>query len=429
MKLRATLLVAALFTTGLAGGTWVGARAAERAAQPYEHLETLVTVLSRVEQAYVDEIPLRDLTAAAIDGVLQRLDPHSTWLSAEEYGDLRRSTEGEYTGIGVEVRRDGSGVRVTRVLPGSPAYRDGMREGDVILTVDGQSVQGQPLDAVSQFLTGEVGAETKLEVQREDAIELITTRRDVVKSPAVEAGRLSPGFGYLRIRVFQRGTIEEVQEALRQLRARGALQGLVLDVRDNPGGLLDEAVSVADLFLDAGAIVSTWGRLDSEQRVHEATSGALDIPLVLLVNGGSASASEILAGALQDTARATLIGTPTYGKGSIQSLFEQRDGSVLKLTIGRYYTPSGEPVAPRDGRTPDIIVDPAPVDGPWELLHQRLASNTTLSATERQQMLGLLDAIPRPDVIRRDVPWNGTMAERLDADPQLSEALNVLQTR
>ncbi len=427
---RATSVVLGLFVSGVLGGAWAGQAAAQRVKDPYTPLETLVRVISIVERGYVEEIDREVLIEAAIDGVLERLDRHSTWLDAATWQGLQRETEGAYTGIGVEVTVGADGPRIVRVLPGSPAEREGLAPGDRLLAIDGTPVESADADTIATALLGPRGDRATLTIQRDgwEAPQDVATTRDEVRTPALELGRLPLGGGadavYVRLRQFQRGAATELTAALQRERPGKAL---ILDLRGNPGGLLQEAVAVADLFLDEGVIVSTWGRLEKERAVHEATPGGLpaSLPVVVLVNGLSASASEIVAAALQDTGRATLVGAPTYGKGSVQTVFEHTDGSALKLTIGRYLTPSGEPVAPRTGRTPDVEVRWPVEKPPEERLRDGLIA-LDMPADTRAELLGLLADLP-PSGARRHpkLPWGLPLAARVEADPQLRAAVDV----
>lgn len=421
---RATFIVSTLFTSGVIGGAWAGSAAVDRALDPYAPLDTLVRVLGLIETSYVDEIPTHELVAAAIEGMLARLDPHSTWLDPQRAADLRADTQGEATSIGVEVRPGPDGAVVTRVLPGSPASREGLQPGDRIVEID-----GKPVDAahpwVTDALEGARGDVARLRIIREGQTEptVVEATRDVVHTPSIEASKLDDDVLYVRIRQFQRGCATELQGALDT--AEKPWRSLVLDLRDNPGGLLDEAVAVSDLFLDEGVIVSTWGRLDSERTSHEATPGSISAPITALINGMTASAAEIVASALQDTGRGTLVGTHSYGKGSVQSVFQHRDGSALKLTIARYYTPSGQPVAASDGRKPDVEVPwPSPMS-PRARLEGHI-SGLDVPAAQKAEMLGLLKVIGHGDPEARVVPpWDVPPQDRVRVDPQLATALEV----
>jgi carboxyl-terminal processing protease len=420
---RATVLVLGLFLGGVLGGAWAGSAAAARARDPYVSVDTLVRVLGLIETTYVDEIDAETLAQAAIDGMLDELDEHSVWMSAATYRDLRRNTSGSYAGVGIEVKVGPDGARITRVFEGGPASREGLAVGDVILAVDGAEVRDA--DDLDAALLGPRGSVTTLQVTRDswDSPREIATTRDEVQAPAVQTERIGDVL-WARLIHFRKGSAAELRDALAEA---GRADAVLLDLRDNTGGLLDEAVAVADLFLDEGVIVSTWGRVEGERESYEATPGGLprDTTVVVLVNGMSASASEVVAGALQDTERATLVGERTYGKGSVQSVFEHRDGSALKLTIGRYYTPSGEPVAPREGREPDVVVSWPAERHALDRLRERLET-AALSDEARAELLALVDEAPKAHVKRQPViPWDGPMAERLAEDPQLARAVEL----
>lgn len=423
---RATGIVFSLFAGGVLGGAWAGAMAADHAKDPYARLSTLVRVVGLVERAYVDDRDEDAIVRAAIQGIVHDLDPHSRWMAPEEYAELQRDTEGSFTGIGVELRTDGDGAIITKVLPGSPASREGLQPGDRVLEIDGLPLDEDHPEA-TQALYGARGEVATLRVLREgwEHPATFTPTRDEVITPSVEVGFLEDGVGYAHLSLFQRGAAHELERALSRLSSETALRALVLDLRDNPGGLLTEAVAVADLFLDEGLIVKTWGRLPSEQAEHMATPGGLpaSLPMVVLVNQWSASASEIVAAALQESGRAPLVGVATYGKGSVQTLFEHPDGSALKLTIARYYTPSGNPVAPDEGRAPDVLI-PWPVSSsPRTRLLQRIAALDLDDAT-RAELTTLAEDVP--DTTRRTrlpLAWDEPVATRASHDPQLAGAL------
>lgn len=428
---RATGAVFVLFLTGLAAGAFTGATAVSRVRDPYEAVDLLVRVYSTIERGYVEEIDPDTLVSAAIEGMVDALDEHSRWMSADEYAALMDDSEGGYDGIGVQLHAAEEGVRVARVLPGSPASRDGIALGDLILAVDGQEVGAAPIDEVTDWLRGPRGAPTELTIVRtgEEEPRVVRTIRDRVRAPIAHAARIGE-VAYVRLSQFQEGAGEELASRLDDLLApdQPPPRGLILDLRDNQGGLLREAVAVADLFLEEGPIVSTRGRLPEENGVHEATAGAIDpdLDMVVLVNGLTASASEIVAGALQDTGRAVLVGTRTYGKGSVQTIYENRDHSALKLTIGQYFTPSGQPVAAHEGRSPDVWVDYPVPEGPRSRLRARL-EGLAVDDAEREHLLALVDAIPGRDPASMPlIPWDEPLADRLPSDPQLLEALALL---
>lgn len=426
---RATIGVGALFLASLLAGAWTGARAADRARDPYAPLDTLARALTLVERNYVEEVPLEALVEHAIDGMLEPLDPHSQWFTADEYRAFQAENEGSYQGIGVEVRTQAEGVWISRVLPGGPAERDGLLADDLLLAVDGKPLAGLDLDEVAALLKGPRGTPVKLTVRRAgwDAPRELSTVRDRIYTPALEVARLPGEVGYIRLIQFQEELGAELGRSIEGLDAPSPLRGLVLDLRDNPGGLLDEAVAVVDLFQDEGVIVSTRSRIEGEV-VHTATPGGVrpDLRVAVLVNGMSASASEIVAAALQDTGRARLFGVRTYGKGSVQSVFANRDQSALKLTIGRYYTPSGAPIGDRAGREPDVVVRWPASPSAKDALRARLSA-AALPEEERDALLALVEQLNADPSEEARIPWGQPPASRLEADPQLKAAVGWIQ--
>ncbi|MET0292631.1 MAG: S41 family peptidase [Steroidobacteraceae bacterium] len=314
---------------------------------PWEDARLLAEVLHRIQTDYVETVGEHELIENAVRGMVGSLDAHSTFLDAEEYEEMQASTAGSYPGIGIEVEAADRGVRVMRAVPGAPAARGGMVAGDLIVGIDGQAVKDDVEDAITR-LRGRAGTVVRVGVEREGSPQPLefSLRRTQVEVHSVASQWLEPGYGYLRISQFSETTHKDVEAAVRRLRRdapNGTLTGLVIDLRNNPGGLLDAAVEVADEFLDSGNIVSADGRTEDARFRMDALKGELlpGVPLVVLVNGGSASAAEILAGALHDNERATLVGTKTYGKGSVQTIMPLSDGRAIKLTTSHYYTPSG----------------------------------------------------------------------------------------
>jgi carboxyl-terminal processing protease len=355
------------------------------------------------------------------------LDPHTRWLTPEETRRLMSSTEGSYEGVGLETSLVAEGVRIERVFAGGPSERAGLVAGDIMVSADAVSLVGLSDPAVTELLHGPRGEPVDIGIVRSDStdVQIIRVIRDRIITDPVESAALGD-VAYVRLMHFQKGSGEAVTEALMGLRSEGATAGVILDLRDNPGGVLDEAVTIADLFLDDGPIVSTRGRSESEE-IHSATPGGIpaDVPVVVLINGMSASASEIVAGALQDTDRATLVGADSYGKGSVQVLFETRDGGALKLTTSLYYTPSGTPVAAEVGRLADIAVR---MDDTLSALQTlRKAVEEQSDDDERTRLLELVDAIDADDLPREFIPWDVPPTQRLNQDRQLSAALAHLR--
>ena len=362
-------LVAAAFFAGLSADHV--ARAA-RDDERWRALDVFAQVLAHVENQYVDEVPERELVYGAVDGLLARLDPHSAFLRPEVYRAMREETAGEFEGVGIELSaRDGELVVVAPVAD-SPGERAGIRPGDRIVEIDGAPARSLGAQEASRRMKGPAGTTVRLTILREGSTRplVLALVRDRVRTQSVDWHVVDRerGIAYVRIRLFQERTDRALKKALDGARAElsGELRGLVLDLRSDPGGLLDQAVKVADRFLDDGIIVSTetrGGRSVEVERAH-AKETEPRYPMAVLVNRGSASASEIVAGALQDHARAAIVGTRTFGKGSVQQVIDLPDGSGLKLTVARYYTPLHRSIQDR-GIEPDLVVPELPEgDGP-----------------------------------------------------------------
>lgn len=317
-------------------------------------------VMERVKHDYVEPLDDSELLESAIRGMVADLDAHSEYLDADEYRDIRISTTGSYTGVGLEVGVVDGAITVISPIAGSPAARSGIRSGDTILAVDGESVESGNLKDTIGRMRGRPGSDVSVTVKRDDETVLHLMRREVVRVASVYSELLRPSFGYARLSQFNETTARELSRAIDELvdANDGMLDGLVLDLRNNPGGVLDAAVDVADLFLDEGVIVTADGRTSEARFSRSAHRGdVLDGGgLVVLVNSGSASAAEIVAGALQDQARALVVGTTTFGKGLVQTVMPLSRGRAIKLTTSRYYTPSGDSIH-ETGITPDVYID------------------------------------------------------------------------
>ncbi|HEU4601056.1 MAG TPA: S41 family peptidase, partial [Steroidobacteraceae bacterium] len=307
----------------------------------------LSEVLERVRQDYVDELSDQELVDAAIRGIMSKLDPHSTYLDTQQFDEIRISTSGEYSGVGIEVALEKNKVKVVKPIEDAPAARAGVLAGDTILAVDDVAVDTTNINDVIDRMRGKVGSTVKLTLERDglDAPLDVQMKRAAVQVHSVASNLLSSGFGYASISHFSETTTADLERAIDTMKRQngGSLQGLVLDLRNNPGGVVEAAVGVSDLFLDDGIIVTADGRAPDAKFEMDAQPGDLleGAPVVVLVNGGSASASEIVAGALKDHHRATLLGQQTYGKGSVQTVMPLSDGHALKLTTSKYFTPSG----------------------------------------------------------------------------------------
>lgn len=355
------------------GGTVLGLVATTQVAGPllaqeaetniYEQLDLFGDIFERIRGGYVEDVDEKQLIEAAINGMLTSLDPHSSYLSAEDAADMRVQTRGEFGGLGLEVTQEEGWVKVVSPIDGTPAAAAGMEAGDYITAVDGESLLGLTLDEALEYLRGPVGSEVIITVVREDQIEPfdVSIIRDTIKLTAVRT-RTEGNAVVLRVTTFNNQTFPNLQEGLReQVEEAGGMDnidGVIIDLRNNPGGLLNQAVFVADAFLDAGEIVSTRGRDPQDGDRYNAQPGDLaeGKPIVVLINGGSASASEIVAGALQDHRRAIVVGTKSFGKGSVQTVVPLQGEGAMRLTTARYYTPSGRSIQAL-GISPDIIVE------------------------------------------------------------------------
>ena len=326
---------------------------------PYRELEMFANVLTLVQQYYVDETGMRSLVRGAVEGMLTSLDPHSGYLSPEDYQELEEETSGSFTGVGIEVTIRDETLTTVAPIEGTPADRAGLRPGDRIMRIDGLPTKNMGLMEAMKKMRGPKGSSVTLSIRRDQwrGMRDFTLVREEIPLVSVKAEELEPGYGYIRITNFQDATTEDLLTALGKLREKGALRGLVLDLRNNPGGLLDQAIKVADVFLDHGVIVSTRGRNNQEQILYEAhpDTRVENYPMAVLINGGSASGSEIVAGALKDHKRARIVGTTSFGKGSVQTIVPLPNGAAIRLTTARYYTPSGASIQ-ATGIRPDVEV-------------------------------------------------------------------------
>jgi carboxyl-terminal processing protease len=363
--------LAAGVSLGLAGGVLADKPAAPRSDLPWQDARMLADVLERVKHEYVNPVDDHQLLQAAIRGMVSSLDPYSAYLDGDEYDEVKISSSGQYSGVGIEVSMDDDEVIVVSPFEGSPAAAAGIRSGDIIATIDGIPVNTTTLADTIGRMRGKEGTSVKIGILREGNAEPLqfTLKRARVELRSVRSELLEPGMGYVRISQFSETTADDLDAALKDLRKHNAapLKGLVLDLRNNPGGVLEAAVAVSDTFLDSGVIVTAKGRTPESKFEMDATPGdALSgAPIVVLINGGSASAAEIVAGALKDNHRAKLMGRTTFGKGSVQTVIPLEGDRAIKLTTSLYYTPSGISINHR-GIAPDIELerDPKPSNAP-----------------------------------------------------------------
>lgn len=331
---------------------------------PLDDLRKFTEVFSRIKAAYVEEVDDRTLLEDAIKGMLSGLDPHSSYLDPKAFEDLEESTTGEFGGLGIEVGMEDGFIKVISPIDDTPAQKAGVQAGDLIIKLGDQPVKGMSLEEAVNLMRGKPGSTLKLTIMRdgESAPIEIDVKRDVIKVASTKSRLLDDGYGYVRLTQFQSETGQEFVDAINKLKKqnKGDLNGLILDLRNNPGGILQAAVAAADAVLNDGLIVYTEGRIQSSRLRFSAEPGDVTdgAPIVVLINGGSASASEILAGALQDQKRAVIMGTQSFGKGSVQTVIPLDETHAIKMTTARYYTPSGRSIQAK-GITPDIEVKPA----------------------------------------------------------------------
>jgi len=332
---------------------------------PLRELRLFTQVFEQIRRGYVEEVADTELLENAIAGLLLELDPHSVYLNQTDYEQLQESATGEYGGLGLQVGSERGMIKVISPIDDSPAAKAGIEAGDFIVEVDGTPVRGMAVQKAIDKLRGEKGTSIELTVFREgeEGPLDITVIRDIIQVSSVRSRIIEPGYGYVRVSQFQVSSGDDFKDALISLKAKKpALKGLIIDLRNNPGGLVPASVEIADAVLDGGTVVYTEGRLPSANISFDAESGDLlqGTPIVVLINGGSASASEIVAGALQDHQRAAIMGTQSFGKGSVQTVIPLGDGRAVKLTTARYFTPNGRSIQ-AEGIVPDIIVEPAEI--------------------------------------------------------------------
>ena len=430
-----------------AGGTALGLVATTQFAGPliaqtstadssvYEQLDLFGDIFERIRQGYVEDVDDKALIEAAINGMLTSLDPHSSYLSEDDAKDMQVQTRGEFGGLGLEVTQEEGWVKVVSPIDGTPAAAAGMMAGDFITAVDGENVLGLTLDEALELLRGPVGSEVIITVVREGTTEPfdVSIIRDTIKLTAVRA-RTEGKAIVLRVTTFNAQTFPNLEEGLKeQIDAAGGIEnvdGVVLDLRNNPGGLLNQAVFVSDAFLEGGEIVSTRGRSAADGDRYNATPGDLagGLPIVVLINGGSASASEIVAGALQDHRRAIVVGTKSFGKGSVQTVVPLQGSGAMRLTTARYYTPSGRSIQ-NLGISPDIIVEqPMPEPATTE---EEDAATSAMQMRSEADLRGTLsnDSLTEDEIkqIEEDRARAEDAAKLRDEDYQLAYAIDILK--
>jgi len=410
---------------------------ADSKAELYDKMKIFTYVLKEIEQKFVEAPPQEEIMYGAIRGMLSTLDPHSSFLTPEEMKDFQQETKGSFFGVGIEISQRDGVLTVVSPIEGTPAYNAGVQAGDQIIKIDDKSTKDMSLTEAVKLIRGEKGSKVSFTISREKTKSILTisVMRDLIPIRSVRSEVLEPGYGYLRIASFQGDTYKE---SLKAVKAFPDLKGLILDVRNDPGGLLDQSIKVSGIFLGPELVVETKGRIPDQNALYRSdVQMALPVgcPIVVLVNEGSASASEIVAGALQDHKRALVVGAKSFGKGSVQTILPMPDGSGLRLTTARFYTPSGKSIQ-ADGITPDIIV-PSRLPPDVEILREKDLDRHLTGVNETpkddpkarktegdKKETETENEFQMPDRPLSELP----LEERLKFDPQLEKALTLLKT-
>ncbi|HVO25829.1 MAG TPA: S41 family peptidase [Candidatus Margulisiibacteriota bacterium] len=439
MKNRKHWLATGLLVCAVTATLWFGGRTVSRvsavAKETYDNIDVFTNVLALVQKNYVDNVTTKQLIDGAITGMLNALDPHSAYLPPDLYKELQVDTRGSFGGLGIEITTRNNVLTVVSPIEDTPAYRAGIKSGDQIIKIEDEFTKDMPLVEAVKKMRGPKGTTIHITLRREGVPKLIelTLTREVIKIQSVKSHLLEKGYAYVRITQFQERTDDDLQKALVNLEKEngGPLAGMILDLRNNPGGLLTQAVKVSDEFVDSGLVVYTDGRLESQRQkyfAHKAGSHT-DFPMIVLVNGGSASASEIVAGCLQDHKRALVLGTQTFGKGSVQTILPLDDTAAVRLTTARYYTPNGRSIQ-ATGITPDIFVENS-------LIQAKAEGGAKFPSVREENLPGHFE---QPN--KHQAPKNGTSPKEeeegdetaavhegeLGKDPQLDRALDLLKS-
>jgi len=382
----------------------------------YDYLKFLGESIEKIKTDYVEHVDNKEIVESAINGILSSLDPHSSFLNAKSLEDMKVQTKGEFGGLGIEVTMENGFVKVISPIDNTPAYKAGIKAGDYITHLDKKSVIGLSLNEAVSKMRGTIGSKLEVTVGRKNMEPFdVTIKRDVIKITSIRS-RLEKDVGYVRITTFSEQTRKSATEAIKKLKKNKNLKGYVLDLRNNPGGLLEQAVAISNLFLEKGEIVSTRGRDSENPEIYKAKPGDIinGLPLVVLINSGSASASEIVAGALQDHKRAIILGTKSFGKGSVQTIIPVHPFGALRMTTAKYFTPSGKSIQ-KKGIAPDIVVEQAKV----EKIDRR-------NGSRESDLKGALDNPVNNLKKKNNENLNKEAREALD-DFQLSRALDLVR--
>jgi carboxyl-terminal processing protease len=392
----------------------------------YQNIELLTEVIRKIEKIYVEPQDAQKLIQGAIKGMVQGLDPHSSFLTKEEHQDLLIETKGSFSGVGIEITVRDNFLTVVSPIEGTPAYKAGIQAGDRIIKIDGKPTADMTLPEAVRSIRGERGTKVNLTIMREPGDKPLefTVTRELIPIRSVRSYLLTPEIAYVRITNFQSKTSGDLEAVLQEIEKGQELKGLILDLRNNPGGLLSQAIEVSDLFLDAGVIVSTKGR-DSSQDLNATAHKDIverNYPIIALVNGGSASAAEIVAGALQDNKRAIILGTRTFGKGSVQTIIPLSDGSGLRLTTAMYYTPNGRSIQ-ASGISPDIELKFIPPPD-----EEKDDPNVVREQDLKGHMQNERDLPTEPEKTEEEKESEKRVKDLIERDNQVRSALQLLQT-
>ena len=407
----------------IAGGTLLAENKPESDPIRFEDIRRLTEALGQIKVNYVEEVSDEKLLEGAIKGMLNDLDPHSTYLSDEDFSDLQESTSGEFEGLGIEVTMENGFIKVVSPIDDTPAQRAGIEPGDLIIRLDAKPVKGMTLNQAVKIMRGKPGTTIELTIVREgvDGPFKVIVERDKIKARSVRGELLEPDYAYIRVSTFQIPTGRDMTALIEKLKRQNkrAIKGLILDLRSNPGGVLSAARDVADAFLDDGIIVYTKGRNSEAEMKYNATPGDIidNAPMVVMVNGGSASASEIVAGAIQDQVRGIIMGSATFGKASVQTVFQLGGGSAIKLTTAHYYTPKGRSIQ-AEGIKPDIALRRAKIE---------LLDEDSIDPLKESSLSGHLENPKKTDRKGSDKTGKSSRPSLAKRDYELFEALNLLK--
>ena len=426
-------IVSVFFVVFLIGVLVGSGRSQKLSALPnsmYEDLKVFTDVIGYIQKDYVEETKSKDLSYGAIKGMLETLDPHSAFMPPNMYKEMQEETKGRFEGLGIEITIKDGILTVVSPIEDTPAFKAGILAGDQIIKIDGDSTKNFTLMDSVKRLRGPRGSKVTITIMREGFTKPkeFTLVRDVIPVRSVRHELLEKNYGYIRISQFQEKTDGEFEKAMKALEeeSKGTLRGLILDLRNNPGGLLDQAVKISDRFIDSGLIVSVEGRKEDQRiKFYAHPDGQLSrYPLVVLVNGGSASGAEIVAGAIQDHGRGILLGTHTFGKGSVQTIIPLKDGSGLRLTTARYYTPNGRSIQAK-GIVPDFIVNPSRPEEEKETVVPKLPSEKDLERHLMDSEKGMPKEKEKP---RKEEAKKEVVKEKKPVDNQLERALELLKS-